>query len=530
MIITAKFEQTLAYVRRAGVCEDLETLLRPDEANGRPRQLAVDVLLAAMMLTYSKHKSLTLTRIHDTLTEELSRPTQVQYGIRREGRELTIRQVRYTWNAIADRLDHTKTRHPDLKKVERGERADHLDAVVSKLVQAASAHLGSTGRWAIDETAIDATARRRYRVTKKGKRKLASADPDARIGYRTNTQANRSNRVFGYQMTTFVRTGCVEDDDIPLLTEAIKVTPGNVRGTGVALETIDEFLAAEVAVTEILADRGITFSVATNWAEQLAARGVAQVQDVHPADRGARPSPKGYLMIDGWAHCPSIPEHLKIIKRPANLSVKPKPPRGKGKLAKWKKRKRAIQEFEALIAERATYRFEPVGKTSAGNDRFRCPARAGKLACDGCPLSELLPAELPRVQAPTVKQKACAQETITIPSAESVKLRQDLYWGSQEWIRSYSRRSRAEASYGVLKGVGDGGLQRHWTFQVGLVKTTLLLAIAVAAINFKQLQRWAKRTGDTRDPLVGMNTKGHGFVELDATGNPITGAGPPTTP
>lgn len=528
MIGQGRFERALAYVRRSEVHRDLEVLLRPDGNVGAPRQLAVDVLLAGMMLTFEEYGSLALTKVHEVLTTSLPRNVQTQYGLRSpNGRSLTLRQVRYTWNTINDRLDHTKTRSPGLDEVARAERAEQLTSVVDRLVGAAGQVVAPEGRWAVDETAVDAAARFGFRTNAAGARKVVSADPDARLGYRTKTQANRSKHVFGYQMTAFARIGAVGEAEVPLLIDRFAVTPGNVRGTRVAVEALESFQAEGVATREVVIDRGISFAKSKNWAEPLRDMGVEQVLDMHPIDQGPRPMASGVLMLDGWAHCPSTPEKLLKISRPTQLSIGPKPKRGKVKIAKWKKRKRALKQFSKQIAERQQYRFERMGKTSNGNERFRCPARAGKIACSGCPLSMDSPPEVPEVTPPTELPKACAQETITIGPEASSRLRQKLYWGSEEWIRSYARRTRVEGSFGVLKGARGGRLQRGWTHQVGIVKTTFLLAIAVSVQNLNILTAWAHRTGDTRDPLTQMDVTVHGFVELAADGSPVEANAPP---
>jgi hypothetical protein len=237
----------------------------------------------------------------------------------------------------------------------------------------------------------------------------------------------------------------------------------------------------------------------------------------------------GYVMVDGWAHCPSIPDQLVHIERPAQLSIRPlKKSATREERAEHARRTRERDEFNAAIAERATYRFEPHGKTKNGSPRFICPARAGKLKCGACPMSQFLPDGTPEAD-PDLEQlpKACAQETITIPVTVEEKVRQDAYWGSKEWQASYGRRVRVEGGFGLLKSSRSGGVRRGWTHQVGLVKTTLLLGIAVAATNINRLLAWAKRNNDTRDPLTILDVTDHGFVQLTAEGADTGGTDPP---
>lgn len=134
---------------------------------------------------------------------------------------------------------------------------------------------------------------------------------------------------------------------------------------------------------------------------------------------------------------------------------------------------------------------------------------------------------MPEVTATRPLPRACTAETITVASKVEEKLRPDLYWLSDEWIASYARRSRVEAAFGLLKGWTTGAVRRGWTHQVGLVRTSLLLALGVAANNLTQLLLWAKSTGDTHDEITQMDVTCYGFADYDENGNlPDAGAPP----
>ena len=120
-------------------------------------------------------------------------------------------------------------------------------------------------------------------------------------------------------------------------------------------------------------------------------------------------------------------------------------------------------------------------------------------------MSKDAPADLPRVPNPPAEPDipaACKQRTISIPMTVSPKLRQRTRWGTPPWMISFNRRSRLEASFGLLKNESTGNVKRGWTRQVGIIKTTLPLAAAVTASNLRQLLTWSGTpvTSPTRSP------------------------------
>lgn len=240
-------------------------------------------------------------------------------------------------------------------------------------------------------------------------------------------------------------------------------------------------------------------------------------------------------MLDGWPHCPQTPTRLHEIIRPTHLSVGPPPSAKRHEPAAeaveaWQKSRDELETFQTLIAERQQYAFSLHGRTSAGNPRFVCPSRAGKIVCHGCPMFPLgAPRDtgLAEVEAPPDLPQACAAATITVGPEVDEKRRQEHYWGSPSWIASANRRSRIEASFGMLKGWTTGALDRGWTLQVGLVRTSLLLAVAVAASNLRQLLAWARTTANTSDELTQIDVTAYGFEEYDQHGNLVGVPEPP---
>ena len=71
-----------------------------------------------------------------------------------------------------------------------------------------------------------------------------------------------------------------------------------------------------------------------------------------------------------------------------------------------------------------------------------------------------------------------------------------------------------EGFFGNLKNPDTGNVRRGWTRVVGLVKTSIMTACAIAATNIKLLRAWSARTGDVTDPLCAPDPEDHGFEEL----------------
>ena len=144
--------------------------------------------------------------------------------------------------------------------------------------------------------------------------------------------------------------------------------------------------------------------------------------------------------------------------------------------------------------------------------------------------ASLGPPDLPRVPNPPAEPDlpdACKQATISVPMTVSPKLRQRDRWGTPAWVFSYNRRSRVEGGFGLLKNDTTGNVKRGWTRQVGIIKTTLLLAVAVTASNLRQLLTWSRETGDVTDPLTLMEVGPVSFEEIDPATGGVGNTGPP---
>jgi hypothetical protein len=366
-----------------------------------------------------------------------------------------------------------------------------------------------------------------------------SYDPDARWGYRTKTFDNKTNACFGYQLIAFTRIGAVgQEAREPLLTDRIVVVAANASMSEPSIGALDRFAANGQPVTEVIVDRGFSNYTPDNWAYGLRDRGIEQVLDLSDHDYGAADF-NGVPMIAGWPHCPAMPAELEEIRRPASLTAGTlKKSATAASRMRYARQRKEIALFEERIAAREMYAFvrtsrgQDRSKTGKGKgaERFSCPAQAGKVACDNCPLSKFAPAGLPRVLNPPATPDipdACRQATISVPMTVSPKLRQRERWGTPAWVISYNRRSRVEGGFGLLKNDTTGNVKRGWTRQVGIIKTTLLLAVAVTASNLRQLLTWSRATGDVTDPLTAMEVGPAAFEEIDLATGGVGATSPP---
>ena len=555
MIRLCEYRLVAGTIQRSGVAREIERLLSP-ESKGRPRGLSVEAFLAGAVLTASRSLPLTFTNIHATLTRELSRSLQSAIGVRVKdnptttSRPISIRQVRYLMGAIERRLVYTSASAPELDDALRDARRERFEGIIDQLIGATiPANYAKTVSIAVDGSGVESFAKSKRRAKdvdgaasdelegegdeglsekERSKYEYYSADPDALTGYRTRTYDSKSKYNHGYELTAAVAVPRVGGPDIgPKLLLAMRVQPSTTDVTTPAISTLEQLLSRGFDVDEVIADRGYSYKKPKDWAEPLRALGLAQVQDIHPADHGPRDA-NGVLMIDGVPHCERTPEHLRHITRPAQLSVGPLSPVATEAERLVHARKVAeIERFNQLIAERQQYasvrnQGAPEGAKDQAKAQYICAGRAGKLQCASCPLAADYPEGLPMVVDPPsgpYAPRSCSQATTVVAGAALIKLAQRDYWGSPEWQASYGRRAHVESIFGNLRNPSTQNIRRGFCRVMGLIKTTLMLAFEVMAANLRLVREWAKRTGENSDPLHEPFPEDHGFEEIDAEGN-----------
>lgn len=477
MIRRRDVTRTLEWVDASGVAPVLEHALRPT-GRGRPRQLTVRALLVGLKLAVDSAKTTCLTDVFLVLTEGLPEAVQHDLGVRerRTGRVITIHQVRRLLDSIKTRLDPDAGAAPE----DRAAGLAALQQVLDDLLAATMpADVPTSGAYAVDGTGTWSWARGRDKQS-------TAADPDAAWGVKTS-KSGKQERYFGYELHAVVRVGRLNDDrPVPCLAERIVVTPASSNCSEAVLPAIAKMRADGLRLREVIADRGYTYK--TGWSRGLRALDIDSVLDLHPTQLGPRGSHGGARLIAGVPHCPATPEAFDTIARPERLAES-----------------LALEVFLGQITTREQWALRRVaGPESSGSERYECPARAGKLRCPLVPPSMGQPVSLPKVfETPEPSaHKCCTQRTITVPGDVDYKSRQRQYWGSRDWISSFSRRSRVEGWFGNLKDRSREALGRGAFRVMGLCKSSLMLGIYAAATNLRLLDGWADKVGLIEPPAL----------------------------
>ena len=569
--------------------EEVDELLYP-KGKGRPRQLATDVFLAAVIQTALQGWKLTLVNVHGTLTNAIPASMARALGTLYKPspgepeRWISVRMVRYLLSRIELVLAFTEGRAPGLGDEERDEREASFKGLLNRVLAVSlPTGLPRPSAFALDATAVDAwgkgkkrrkepgsessPSRRNPRRLKKLKKKdrptgteegepvdeddiikdshLEGAleeghvfDPDAEWGYRTKTYDNRTNACFGYNMFAMVNVPPLgtEKGSVPKVAWRIALRPANVDEVEPGLSLLDE-LREEAPVEELLADRAWSYAVPERWANELRARDVEPVFDLHPADRGVRDY-KQMQYVDGWGHCPCMSRINPETGRD-RIDIRPPEKWSVGELKKkatpvdirrHKEREEALAQFRADVDERWRWAFElvanaPNGAKDPNKQRWTCPAQVGKVRCPLVKASMRLSETLPLVENPPGPETAppsCKGRTFTVPGEVTAKLRQRHYWGSEKWIESYTRRTNVEGYFGNWKNSSTENVNRGWCKVVGIVKTALLAVCAAAATNIRLLRTWSTKEPvppGFSDPLCEPDPPDYGYEELAEDGS-----------
>lgn len=466
--------------------------------------------------------SLTYANVLRVLTHQISREWQLTLGTRyvtgsgagRQERLISRRPIENMLNRIGQGLAHLETATPGLDTKERTYREALLTSITNRLLDASKPYdLPPTGHYALDATGVWAWSRAG------GQDSTTSRDPDARWGYKT-AKTGQKQIFFGYDAYAWVRVQPVGDaQPYPHLIERLLLRPAASDEPDSTLPMIEAMQSGPYRIQTLITDRAWSYKVGERWALPLLQLGIEQVVDLHENDYGVRDH-EGLRVVAGWPHCPAMPDRLIDITRPARFALSDASAVGDNPQTEEPTTVIETREFLTRIEERKPYALRRVaGPDNKGNERYECPANAGQCRCPLKAMSMHLPVELPLVTDPPAEQgrpRICQQRTVSLPGTVTPKVRQRLYWGSEEWIRSFARRTHVEGAFGNIKNRNTENISRGWLQVSGHARTTLMLTLAAVAYNLRIARKWNAETGASEDPLLQPDPAFHGWRELTA--------------
>lgn len=377
---------------------------------------------------------------------------------------------------------------------------------------------------ALDGTSIDSWGTRRRRGSKKLGTEGGStvqkepdsafkiADPDA--AWRSKGIDKWKRPVFGYDLTAAVSVPEVDGGGVPLSAKSIRIRPANFKTLETALAVVGEVARIQGSLGDVLADREYTKSIdGKDFLLPVRALGGEPVFDLTKNQAGARETRRAAKIIDGHPFSPSLPTSLESFIRPAVNADK-----------------KLIGRYQDQMDDRAKYALVAHGSRKvSGSHVYQCPASAGKLRCPLVASSQLLalgtmPA-FPATMDP-LPRTVCTQKYTTF-DAEDIALPQRELHGTTEWYKSVNRRNRVEGFFGNLKDSARENISRGTVRVRGLVRTGLMIAIAVMSVNIRLGEKWDEQKRRKPKPRMGRPRKvgvtkyAQVFLDLVANAPPL---------
>jgi hypothetical protein len=474
------------------------------DRSGRPRELSVRTLLIGVLFLASTG-SMHLVRVPGLLNG-LDSASKKRLGVLRSG-GVTRRQVERLYNLVADSFEASGINAFD----------EFCDMILAATVDPLCSQTSSI---AIDGTSVDSWGTRRSYEDKFGNKVWVATDTDAR--WRAKSKDNPWKRpVFGYDLTVAVAVPNLSGSDVPLAARVMRFRGANREPVAMGREVMIKAAQQQGVLGDVLVDREYTKRVdGTDFVLPVRALGGEPVFELMPVQRGGRGTVRGAVIIDGQPFSPSI------LNAPGLLKIKPP-----AVTASWAE----IDAYQQEIAKRAKYALVSHGSRKAnGAQVFQCPAAAGKLSCSlqAAPTKRTNKAskkvKLPFIVSPGVSAQSAAvcSNKFTTFDAVDLPLSQRHLYGSYEWWSSYNRRSLVEGFFGNLKNEACENLRRGTIRVRGLVKTGILVALAVASTNLRLARAFHKRKPKPQTRKRGRPKK-TGVVSVPAVLSAINSANAP---
>ena len=531
MISPSVIDRTLHVISEAGLVEKIAAGVRRDR-RGRPTNTdMIRLFLVGMFLAVQDNQAATIQSVYETLTEELTIDDQIRLGVRSpqagpDDKKITLAAMQNVAKLFDSRLEYGDVTAPDLDDAERDRRREVVASLTDAVCDVFTEGFDST-TYAIDATNVWSW----IRSTRSGASNQPDTDTDldtangstasntrpkkkTDAGWGKKTAKNgKEEAFFGYHEHTMVLAPHGKNDPQapPPLIARYTLSHPSADLAAVTLDLIDR----AVHVTRVIVDRHYSYKKSETWRDQLASRGIEQILDLR-ADEQGWSDLDGVRFAASVPHCPAAPDALGTIESPGPDATPEQIDRFRRRIE--------LRRKHALKLNRV---IDPV----SGKAQWVCPARYGTVAC---PLvegtigaaGELMTRDgtsVPIIQNPPdpadpTCPPICRQPTAVIEPGQLRKHIQPLYWGSDEWIQEYAKRTYVEGSYGNRKNPETENYRRGYHRAGGIGRSMIYSLAAVVSYNMRMLRNWHERTGlgDPDNPLLAPDDQIYGYRPVTA--------------
>jgi len=292
---------------------------------------------------------------------------------------------------------------------------------------------------------------------------------------------NKRKSVYGYAMHSATCT----DPTKPSVIEALAVTPAPAHPAKAAMPLLralhdvrqeDPRTAESVAsgaappLGLVVADPAYS-ATADEWMHPIRELGGSAVFRLHRTNQAGPRHHRGQLFVDGRPYCSCMPTELVELEFP-----------------RFPYSRIQMKNYQEQVQPRRQWEMLPNGDyRSNGSRQFKSPHHAtdrGAMGEEGgCTFC--VDAHGHAVVEPVTglaKNRCCTQRT-KVFRKEELGLYQKEAFGTREWYADWTPRNRVEGSYGILKSLALVNWGRDYHHFTGLVRETLVAALAVMAHN-----------------------------------------------
>jgi len=489
----------LALVEGSGTAEWLE---REIEARyrrpGRPRELSVAALLAALLLLATDDRALHLSAATEVLFARLSDVAKATLGVTGDAGDehsflARYRQVRYLFHSVASVLDPSglpKNHRLSLEAfaqrcVERSDdevrdARDRLESFMGAMLLSSVEGCEQPSRLAYG---LDATAVPLFSRGPSKRSGLCATDPDGgwyvREGdhrEREDHTGRRRSRVAWALEATLLTTASPEPGSLasfPNLVIGLALDRPGVDPGGTAVRVLAGARSRGFRPGPLGVDRAYSGAFATTFHLPARAMGYELVIDYRVDQLGRQANSHGAVLVEGTWYCPGMPEVLVS----ATLDL----------------RSGAVDAdtYRRRVEARRAYQLRrKSGPDADGYERFMCPAEGArpKVRC------ALRPSSLALVGARTVAPPSappllCRQHAITIAPDVAARHAQSFPFGSEEWARHYATlRNTIEGWNGFVKDPAHEALAQPARRRVrGIAAQGVFVTLLLVAANLRKI-------------------------------------------